>query len=94
MTIEKIVINEDRWKVAFSSKEREYLECLAKRINLLNEKILAKTNTPEEKLEYHSLKWCLKQIGGVAKDELERTPRPKILKRAKNAPTNNAGNGS
>lgn len=83
MTLEKANINQEHLTIAFSSKERPYLEVLAKLTNDLLTKILNKTNTKEEKLAYHALKWALKQLGGVAKEHLERTPRPKVLKRHK-----------
>ncbi len=82
MTIEKVNLDqlETHLTIAFSSKERPYIQVLSKLTNELNEKILSRTNTKEEKLLYHALKWCLKQLGGIEKDHLVRTPRPKPVK--------------
>lgn len=72
MTIEKINVNEEHLKWAFHSKERPYLETLATMANRLSALMQAGTATKEDKLQYHSLKWALKQLGAIEKENLEK----------------------
>ena len=78
MTIEKVVISQDHIQLAFTSSQRPYLECLANRCNYLLSLILENKNTKEEKLEYHSLKWALKELGALEKDDLQKIKRVKL----------------
>lgn len=73
--LQKINLNENHIKIAFSSNERPYIKCLANRCNHLLNLIIKKENTKEEKLEYHSLKYAIKELGGIEKENLEKVSR-------------------
>ena len=75
MTIERITLSETHLKIAFSSKERPYIIALTNRCNYLLGLVLEDLATMEEKLEYYSLKWAIKELGGVEKEGLERAKR-------------------
>lgn len=75
MTLEKIEFDENRLKIAFHTREREYIQSLMNRANHLLKLILEKKASEEADFEYHSIKWVLKQIGAVDNDYLKRTKR-------------------
>jgi hypothetical protein len=74
MTLELIKFN-DNQLIYFHTKERNYLNLLAARANLLLDKIIKKTATKDEDQEYHALKWILKEVGSIDKEYLQRVKR-------------------
>lgn len=72
MTIEKINIPEDQLKWAFHTKERAHLNILTNLANQLSIKMKDHSATKEDKLTYHAIKWALKQLGAIDKDNLEK----------------------
>lgn len=72
MTIEKINVSEDELKWAFHSRERSYLQTLTAMANRISALMKLGQATMEEKLQYHSLKWALKELGAIGKDNLEK----------------------
>jgi len=75
MTLERIEFDENRLKIAFHERERKHIQSLMNRANHLLTLILANKASEEADLEYHSIKWCLKQIGAIDNDFLKRTKR-------------------
>lgn len=62
MTYQLIELNQAQLLFAFRSKERDYLKTLTNRANHLFNLIQNKLASKEEKQEYYSLKWILKQL--------------------------------
>lgn len=75
MTFQKINPDDALLQTAFSSKERPYMWALINRTNALLALILTKQATKLDRLEYHALKWALKELGAFGKDNLEKMQR-------------------
>jgi len=72
MTMEKINYQPEKLMFAFRSKERDHIHVLTQRANYLLQLMVNKQATKEEKQEYYSLKWMMKQVCAIDNDNLEK----------------------
>lgn len=80
MTHEKIHLNETHLKYAgFHSADREHLQTLSNKANEILVLMLHRQETDAEYELYKAIKWAIKRLDAVEKDNLERcTPIKKV----------------
>lgn len=80
---ERIVISEEFLKYAFTKSERPYITSLANRANSLMDLIQADKCTKNDKTEYYAVKWALKQVGAINREDLSRVQMNKYSEDAR-----------